>query len=110
MGFDNFPTVVPRPTASMTPAAGLGAVASSGNAVVQHNYHDYAQLADEMLAWHGNTKASLSAPQISFPSKLHQMLEEVKQRGGEHIVGWRPHGRAFSVQNQALFASKILPW
>ena len=44
-----------------------------------------------------------------FPEKLHQMLEEIRQKGDESIVSWLPHGRAFRVHKKQQFVETILP-
>ena len=44
-----------------------------------------------------------------FPEKLHQMLEEIRQKGDESIVSWLPHGRAFRVHKKQQFIETVLP-
>lgn len=46
----------------------------------------------------------------NFPTKLHFMLSEMERDGLDHIAGWQPHGRAFTVKNTKEFETKILPW
>lgn len=45
----------------------------------------------------------------NFPARLHYMLQELEKDGLEHIISWRPHGRAFIVSDQEAFAKEILP-
>eukprot|EP00522_Entomoneis_paludosa_P015336 CAMPEP_0172441308 /NCGR_PEP_ID=MMETSP1065-20121228/1846_1 /TAXON_ID=265537 /ORGANISM="Amphiprora paludosa, Strain CCMP125" /LENGTH=248 /DNA_ID=CAMNT_0013190577 /DNA_START=6 /DNA_END=752 /DNA_ORIENTATION=- len=45
----------------------------------------------------------------NFPARLHYMLQEIEKDGLDHIVCWRPHGRAFMVVDQEAFAKEILP-
>ena len=35
--------------------------------------------------------------QDPFPLKLHKLLEQLEQEGQQHIVGWNPDGKSFSV-------------
>jgi len=37
------------------------------------------------------------------------MLQELQKDGFDHIISWRPHGRAFMVVDQEAFAKEILP-
>jgi len=39
---------------------------------------------------------------------LRQMLEDAEKEGQTHIVSWLPHGRAFKIQNKALFQQQIM--
>jgi hypothetical protein len=32
---------------------------------------------------------------ISFPLKLHSVLEQVEVDGFAHVISWQPHGRCF---------------
>lgn len=45
----------------------------------------------------------------TFPAKLMYMISELEKDGQDSIIAWKPHGRAFSVLNQALFVRDILP-
>lgn len=52
---------------------------------------------------------ALPSSTLPFCFKLHQILEQVKERGQTHIISWRPHGRAFSVYDPKLFVRDIMP-
>lgn len=72
---------------------------------VQHKYHDLLNEADSM-------KRSGHKPIVSndsFPMKLHRILDEVEKEGLAHIISWQPHGRAFIIQDTALFTRIIMP-
>jgi hypothetical protein len=44
-----------------------------------------------------------------FPWRLHEMLEFVeKTEGLEHVVCWKPHGRAFAVLNKKIFVDMVM--
>ena len=46
---------------------------------------------------------------MSFPLKLHMMLEQVERYGKESMISWMPSGKAFKVHNREAFSSQILP-
>lgn len=72
---------------------------------VTHNYHDHAY---DLPAQSGSrkTKGGVAVP---FPIKLHQMLDEIENKGLGYIVSWQPHGRAFVVHKPKEFVETILP-
>ena len=43
-----------------------------------------------------------------FPMKLYRMLSVVEDLGLSHTVSWKPHGRAFRVNDTEEFVSSIL--
>ena len=45
---------------------------------------------------------------ISFPAKLHAMLEDSESQGFQDIVAWQPGGKSFKVYNQQRFSSEIM--
>ena len=45
---------------------------------------------------------------ISFPLKLHGMLEDSETQGFQDIVAWQPGGRSFKVFNQKRFSTEIM--
>lgn len=54
-------------------------------------------------------RASLMKIRDTFPTKLHHMLSMVDIMGLNHIVSWKPHGRAFEVKDVDQFVTFILP-
>lgn len=44
-----------------------------------------------------------------FPWKLHEILEDIKEKGLDWIVAWRSDGKAFQVIDQDNFQDIILP-
>jgi hypothetical protein len=52
----------------------------------------------------------MNLPNISFPWKLHQLLEETDGREGcECIISWLPDRKSFKVHDQKAFVDQILP-
>jgi len=46
--------------------------------------------------------------QDHFPLKLHKLLEQLEAEGKQHIIGWNPDGKSFSVFKPKEFASSIM--
>lgn len=44
-----------------------------------------------------------------FPWKLHDMLDEMAEKGEHSVVTWQPHGRAFMVHQPKEFVNEIMP-
>lgn len=94
---------------------------------VQHNYTDHANKEDELVVVYGtnlderyelsryNTDGNEECsgkkgkPSPLFPLKLYMILEEVERKCEGNVINWLPHGRAFHIRNNDLFARKILP-
>lgn len=47
--------------------------------------------------------------ELSFPFKLHLLLENAKKENYDHIVSWVAEGSAFKVHNKKEFVSTVLP-
>jgi hypothetical protein len=45
---------------------------------------------------------------ISFPMKLHVMLEDAETKGFQDIVSWQSGGKSFKVLNVARFSGEIM--
>jgi len=94
---------------------------------VQHNYTDHANKEAESVGMYGtnlteryelshynmdgkeecsNKKAK---PSPLFPLKLYMILDEAGKKGKGNVITWLPHGRAFYIRNNDLFAKQILP-
>uniref|UniRef100_A0A7R9WKV0 HSF-type DNA-binding domain-containing protein n=1 Tax=Pseudictyota dubia TaxID=2749911 RepID=A0A7R9WKV0_9STRA len=90
---------------------------------VKHNYHDHANDSDPededtapppRVASGGGKGAVTSslycaASDISFPLKLHHLLDRSEEDGLGHVASWAPHGRAFLIHQPKEFVDKILP-
>jgi hypothetical protein len=46
---------------------------------------------------------------LAFPFKLHSMLDDVEERGIQHIVSWMPSGIAFRVHKTTEFIADVVP-
>ena len=46
---------------------------------------------------------------VSFPLKLHMMLDTLDAQGNRDVISWMPDGRGFIVHQQDVFASDIMP-
>lgn len=44
-----------------------------------------------------------------FPLKLHQMLQDSKSHGREHIICWDPDGKSFKVHQPDQFVAEVMP-
>lgn len=78
---------------------------------VVHNYHDHS--SDSPMHYdqeeedvHSGRRGGVS---VSFPTKLHQMLDQIEMDGYAHVISWQGHGRAFLVHDPQEFASHIMP-
>lgn len=74
---------------------------------VVHNYHDHALDPDENDEDDDAHRKGGAA--ISFPTKLHNVLEQVEADGLAHIVSWQPHGRCFLIHKPKEFADHVMP-
>jgi hypothetical protein len=46
---------------------------------------------------------------LSFPFKLHAVLDLLELKGETSVISWLPHGRAFRVQNPNAFVQVLMP-
>jgi hypothetical protein len=82
---------------------------------VVHNYHDHAldspeeaDVAEDELSSCGATKRR-GGVSISFPLKLHAMLDQIEADGLADVISWQPHGRSFLVHKPKEFVSHVMP-
>jgi hypothetical protein len=74
---------------------------------VVHNYHDRSHDVIEDLDWlQQQRKGGIS---VSFPLRLHEMLDQIESDGLAHVISWQPHGRAFLIHNPKEFTSHVMP-
>jgi HSF-type DNA-binding len=52
---------------------------------------------------------SRGGAKVTFPSKLHGMLDYAKETGKCGVLSWLPHGRAFLVNDKERFVTEVLP-
>jgi HSF-type DNA-binding len=74
---------------------------------VVHNYHDHAQDVNT------DPKESKNKPRggvlVSFPLKLHSLLDKIEADGLDHVISWQPHGRCFVVHDPKKFVDHVMP-
>ena len=49
-----------------------------------------------------------SASQLSFPLKLHRILDQAEKDGKKDVISWLPHGKAFLVHDVDRFVNEIM--
>jgi hypothetical protein len=87
--------------------------------LVQHEYHDYANVVEKDVENMTNRSVSNSgnnSPKIRkgprggvttpFPVKLHQLLEQERY---PNIIAWQSHGRSFILRNPKEFLGRVMP-
>jgi hypothetical protein len=52
---------------------------------------------------------STKTESLSFPRKLHALLEEAEEKGFQDLICWQSGGKSFKVLNPGHFAKTILP-
>ena len=76
---------------------------------VVHNYHDHACDSDEHDEEETTRSRRRGGVTISFPMKLHAVLDQVEADGLGHIMSWQAHGRAFVIHKPREFTETIMP-
>jgi HSF-type DNA-binding len=73
---------------------------------VRTDYIDYLQMSPpaDMLQL-----KSRGGAKVTFPSKLHGMLDYAQETGKCDVLSWLPHGRAFLVNDKERFVTEVLP-
>ena len=75
----------------------LDLISTMKKSIVDHAYEDYSQ---DLVVNFQETNKKL------FPAKLHIIISSPEY---QHIIAWKPHGRAWSLLNKSLFISEVLP-
>ena len=78
---------------------------------VVHNYHDHSFDPDENDDEYEdeNGVRRRGGVTISFPTKLHSVLEQVDADGWGHVISWQPHGRCFVIRKPKEFTEHVMP-
>lgn len=76
---------------------------------VIHNYHDHAQDADENDVEEEPAPRRRGGVTVSFPVKLHAVLDQVEADGLGHIISWQSHGRCFVIHKPKEFVDHVMP-
>jgi hypothetical protein len=79
---------------------------------VVHNYHDHAFDHDDE---NDNSEEESGGKRrggasISFPTKLHAVLDQVESDGWGHVISWMPHGRCFVIHKPKEFSEHVMPY
>mmetsp|Transcript_10763 Transcript_10763/g.25649 ORF Transcript_10763/g.25649 Transcript_10763/m.25649 type:complete len:558 (+) Transcript_10763:284-1957(+) len=80
---------------------------------VHHNYHDHAEDQEQDIdgdssdADHSSRRRG--GVSVSFPLRLHSVLERIEEDGYGHICCWQPHGRCFLIHKPQEFTDTVLP-
>jgi hypothetical protein len=88
-------------------------------AVVDHTYHDHLHDPEESESSTSSGEADQrprkKGPRggvtVTFPEKLHIMLQACEEEGLDHVVSWLPHGRCVVIvgRSRALGRSETYP-
>lgn len=76
---------------------------------VVHNYHDHANDDDQDVVEQPEAGRRRGGVSVSFPTKLHSVLDQVEADGLAHVVSWQPHGRCFVIHKPKEFTDHIMP-
>jgi hypothetical protein len=78
---------------------------------VVHNYHDHSFDPDENDDEYedDNGARRRGGVTISFPTKLHSVLEQVDADGWGHVISWQAHGRCFVIRKPKEFTDYVMP-
>jgi hypothetical protein len=77
---------------------------------VVHNYHDHSFDPDENDEDDDSRSRRRGGVTISFPMKLHAVLDQVEVDGLAHVVSWSPHGRCFVIHEPKEFVDHVMPF
>jgi len=69
-------------------------------------YFDFSNVTDE--AAHTMFPNEKEKSKVTFPMKLHTIVERSEIDGYSSIISWQPHGRAFKIHDQKLFLEKVI--
>ncbi|CAB9496758.1 shock factor protein [Seminavis robusta] len=72
------------------------------------HYHDHSSDLQVPNVGAAEGACSNPPPEVSFPARLHYMLNELEKDGLSHIVSWQPHGRCFLVHDKKKFVDLVL--
>ena len=75
---------------------------------VVHDYHDHSQDVDDEDQDQERQRRR-GGVSVSFPLKLHSVLDEVERDGLAHVISWQPHGRCFLIHKPKEFVETVMP-
>jgi hypothetical protein len=74
---------------------------------VHHSYHDHANDPDTEEEESNHRRRG--GVTVSFPLKLHSVLDQVEIDGFSHVISWQPHGRCFVIHKPKEFTDVVMP-
>lgn len=66
-------------------------------------------IEDTVTSTKDDDGSNINSEELSFPIKLHMILEEASAQGYSHIVSWVQEGTAFRVYDTEAFVTSVLP-
>jgi hypothetical protein len=78
---------------------------------VKHDYHDHVDDKEEAAdpVEKEGQRRRRGGVAVSFPLKLHAILDQVEMDGLAHVVAWQHHGRSFVIHKPKEFTDHIMP-
>jgi hypothetical protein len=76
---------------------------------VEHHYQDHANDLDEDISSDDACNRRRGGVAVSFPLKLHTVLDQVEVDGFAHVISWQPHGRCFVIHKPREFTDVVMP-
>jgi len=79
------------------------------------NNSDHEQVEDSSIADDSDSSEKMTGEEEKktkkrdFPLKLHEMLDDSKTHGREHIISWGPDGKSFKVHQPEDFVTEVMP-
>jgi hypothetical protein len=102
-------TTKPKPKRRRKPQKPGKTAKQNDRHFVVHNYHDHANDEDEPDSEKGGEQRRRGGVTVSFPLKLHTVLDQVETDGLAHVVSWQHHGRCFIIHKPKEFTDHIMP-
>ena len=76
---------------------------------VVHTYHDHARDSPDGIGVQQAQSNRRGGVSVSFPIKLHAMLDQIEADGLAYVISWQVHGRAFQIHDPKEFVSHVMP-
>ena len=78
---------------------------------VVHNYTDHATVSADMVKEESSLRKDRrqGGVVLTFPQKLHGVLEQAEANGFAHVISWQPHGRCFMIHKPKAFVAQVMP-
>jgi hypothetical protein len=106
--FINTPEEKKRPKRRRKPQKPGKTAKQNDRHFVVHNYHDHAWDPDESDSIEDEPRRR-GGVAVSFPARLHAVLDRVERDGWGHVISWQPHGRCFLIHKPIEFQEHVMP-